>query len=105
MRQVHPGAAVEFALNGRVPGFAIPEDAPLTRYAQRLAGSNAPPGYVAFGSEAGLFQERAIPAVMCGPGSIAQAHKPDEFVTLDQLSLCEDFMDRLATTPFPDHAA
>lgn len=100
MRAIHPGAGIEIAMNGRVPGFTIEADAPLTRYVQRLAGSNAEPGFVAFGSEAGLFQARNIPSVLCGPGSIEQAHKPDEFVTLDQLARCEDFLERLARTPF-----
>jgi acetylornithine deacetylase len=100
MRAIHPGAGIEIAMNGRVPGFAIPADAPLTRYVQRLAGSNAEPGFVAFGSEAGLFQAKNIPAILCGPGSIEQAHKPDEFVSLEQLARCEDFLDRLVVTPF-----
>lgn len=100
MRAIAPGADIQIGMNGRVPGFTIEADAPLTRYVQRLAGSNAPPSYVAFGSEAGLFQAKGVPSVLCGPGSIEQAHKPDEFVTLEQLARCEDFLDRLATTPF-----
>jgi acetylornithine deacetylase len=50
---------------------------------------------VAFGTEAGLFQQAGLPAIICGPGSIAQAHKPDEWVSLDQLARCEGFMHRL----------
>ena len=100
MRAVHPDAAIEIVQRGHVPGFSIDADAPLTRYVQRLAGSNAEPGFVTFGSEAGLFQAKNIPSVLCGPGSIEQAHKPDEFVSLEQLARCEDFLDRLAVTPF-----
>jgi len=100
MRETAPEADIVLALKGRVPGFAIDEDAPLVRYVRRLAGSNQPPAFVTFGSEAGLFQEKGIPAVICGPGSISQAHKPDEYVSLEQLALCEDFLDRLATLPF-----
>lgn len=100
MRQVFPDAGVVIERTGFVPGFAIEEDAPLTRYVQRLAGSNAPAGFVNFGSEAGFFQANAIPSVLCGPGSIEQAHKPDEFVSLEQLVRCEDFLDRLAITAF-----
>jgi acetylornithine deacetylase len=51
---------------------------------------------VAFGTEAGLFARAGIQTVVCGPGSIAQAHQPDEFVTLDQLAACERFMQALA---------
>jgi acetylornithine deacetylase len=100
MRAVSEIADIEIAMNGRVPGFAIEAEAPLTRYVQRLAGSNAAPAFVAFGSEAGLFQAKNIHSVLCGPGSIEQAHKPDEFVTLEQLARCEDFLDRLIATPF-----
>lgn len=100
MRTVAPQADIRITQKGCVPGFSIAEDAPLTRYVQRLNNSNNPPGYVTFGSEAGLFQQIDIPAVICGPGSISQAHKPDEFVPLDQLALCEDFIDRMAKTPF-----
>jgi acetylornithine deacetylase len=101
MRRTAPASAIAIELKGRVPGFAIEEDAPLTRYVQRLSRSNAAPGHVAFGSEAGLFQARGIPAILCGPGSISQAHKPDEYVALEQLALCEDMIDRLAATALP----
>ena len=51
---------------------------------------------VAFGTEAGLFQKRAqIPCVVCGPGDIGKAPKPNEFITLDQIARGEDFMRRL----------
>ncbi|MFC3052569.1 acetylornithine deacetylase [Kordiimonas pumila] len=100
MREIHPNAAIEIVRKGGVPGFAIAEDAELTRYVQRVALSNTPPGYVTFGSEAGLFQEINIPAVICGPGSISQAHKADEFIDLTQLAACEAFIDRLIVTPF-----
>lgn len=100
MRAVSETADIEIVMNGRVPGFAVEAEAPLTRYVQRLAGSNAAPAFVAYGSEAGLFQAKNIQSVLCGPGSIEQAHKPDEFVTLEQLARCEDFLDRLLVTPF-----
>ena len=50
---------------------------------------------VAFGTEAGFFQEIGIPAVICGPGDIAQAHRPDEFIALSQVAACEAFLHRL----------
>lgn len=52
---------------------------------------------VAFSTEAGLFQSLGCAAAVCGPGSIAQAHKPDEYVTLDQLGQCLDMLDGLGT--------
>jgi len=50
---------------------------------------------VPFGTEAGLFQQYGMSAVVCGPGSIDQAHKPDEYVSLDQLQQCVDMLGRL----------
>jgi acetylornithine deacetylase len=50
---------------------------------------------VAYGTEAGLFQRAGIPAVVCGPGDIQQAHKPDEFVALDQLAASEAFLHKV----------
>ena len=52
-------------------------------------------GKVAFGTEAGLFQEIDVPTVVCGPGSIEQAHKPDEWIAISQVAECEAFMRRL----------
>lgn len=52
-------------------------------------------GAVSFGTEAGFFQQAAISAVVIGPGSIAQAHKPDEFVGIDQLGACLRLLERL----------
>ena len=64
-------------------------------FVKRLAGQNKH-SKVGFGTEAGLFQQRAgIPTVVCGPGDIAQAHKPDEFITLDQIRKGEAFITRL----------
>jgi acetylornithine deacetylase len=50
---------------------------------------------IAFGTEGGLIQEIDIPTVVCGPGSIEQAHKPDEYVDIAQIAQCEAFIDRL----------
>ena len=57
---------------------------------------------MAFGTEAGLFKNAGIPTVVCGPGSIQQAHQPDEFVSLEQLERCEAFMQGLANTQSMD---
>lgn len=76
------------------PGLETPEDAEITTLAKNLAQANSTTK-VAFGTEAGLIQNAGIPAVVCGPGSIDQAHKPNEFVALSQIALCEQFMDRL----------
>ena len=61
----------------------------------KLAGQRNTTKKFSVGSEAGLFSANGIPAVVCGPGSISQAHRPDEFVTADQLAICDRFLDRL----------
>lgn len=104
MRALAPHAGITIERRSFIPGAAIDEDAPLTRYVQRLARSNAPPGFVPYGTEAGLFQQQGIAALICGPGSISQAHRPDEYIALDQLAECEDFLARLAETPFDARA-
>ncbi|HLB80290.1 MAG TPA: M20/M25/M40 family metallo-hydrolase, partial [Dongiaceae bacterium] len=63
--------------------------------ARALSGANRAIG-VAFGTEAGLFQQAGIPAVVCGPGSIEQAHQPNEFIALDQVEACVAFLRRLS---------
>jgi acetylornithine deacetylase len=97
MKRVAPDAGFSFETICEIPSFlGSPGDA-VTRLAQRLSGE---PGttLVAFGTEAGLFKQSGIPTVVCGPGSINQAHQPDEFVSLEQLARCEAFMQGLAAT-------
>jgi acetylornithine deacetylase len=53
-------------------------------------------GAVSYATEAGLFQQAGVPAVVCGPGSIEQAHKPDEWVEASELLACRAFMEKLA---------
>jgi acetylornithine deacetylase len=62
---------------------------------KQITGSNSV-GKVAYGTEGGLYQEAGIPAIVCGPGSIAQAHKADEWIALSQLDACDRFIQRLA---------
>ena len=94
MRAVDPATGISFAPRSEIPGLSTdPADA-VTELAKSLSGANDS-GKVSFGTEAGLFQEAGIPTIVCGPGSIEQAHKPNEFVALEQVALCEDFMRRL----------
>ncbi len=95
MRAVAPEAGFEWQPLSRFPGLDTPEDAEVTRLAKALSGSNAT-GKVAFGTEGGLFHGAGIPSVVCGPGDIADAHKANESVSLEQLGRCRDFMARLA---------
>jgi len=98
MKKVAPDAGFRFETICEIPSFLGAAGDPVTRLAQRLAGEERTT-LVAFGTEAGLFKNAGIPTVVCGPGSIEQAHQPDEFVSLEQLARCELFMERLASTP------
>ncbi len=97
MKQVDPEAGFSFDTICEIPSFLGSADEPVTRLAQRLSGNNRVT-QVAFGTEAGLFKQWGIPTVVCGPGSIEQAHQPDEYVSLAQLGQCEVFMAGLAQT-------
>jgi acetylornithine deacetylase len=97
MKKVAPDAGFRFETICEIPSFLGAAGDPVTLLAQRLAGEDRTT-LVAFGTEAGLFKNAGIPTVVCGPGSIEQAHQPDEFVSLEQLARCELFMERLATS-------
>lgn len=87
-------ASMETRLLVDVPGLAPEPGSAAETLALRLAGRNRPI-CVSYCTEAGHFQRAGIPTVICGPGSIDQAHKPDEFITLDQLAAGDRFVDRL----------
>ena len=98
MKKVAPDAGFSFDTICEIPSFLGSANDAITKLAQRLAGEERTT-LVAFGTEAGLFKNAGIPTVVCGPGSIEQAHQPDEYVSLDQLARCELFMHRLASSP------
>lgn len=96
MQAVQPGTGIDIVEVTDAPGLNIAPDEEVVTFVKSLAGRNDHIK-VAFATEAGLFRERVgIPTVICGPGSIEQAHKPNEFVSHDQLSQCEQFMRNLA---------
>jgi len=97
MQKVAPDAGFSFETICEIPSFLGSAQDPVTRLAQRLAGESRTT-LVAFGTEAGIFKKSGIPTVVCGPGHIIQAHQPDEYVSLDQLERCEEFMRGLAAT-------
>ena len=76
------------------PGILHTPPKPRVTELMIKAGANAL-GKVSYGTEAGLFQAEDIPTVICGPGSMEQGHKPNEFVSLEQVRACEAFMRRL----------
>ena len=94
MRATDPGTGIETETISSVPGLQPDRDSPAEPVAMALARTNRT-GVVAYATEAGQFQQAGIPAVVCGPGSIAQAHRPDEYIELSQVRACEAFMRRL----------
>jgi acetylornithine deacetylase len=97
MKRVAPDAGFSFETICEIPSFLGSAQDDVTRMAQRLSGERRTTE-VAFGTEAGLFKGAGIRTVVCGPGSINQAHQPDEYVTLEQLARCEQFMRGLAAS-------
>lgn len=95
MHAVEPSSGFSFESLALMPSFQAQVDEPAVQLAARLAGTRQTT-LVAFGTEAGLFQRAGMSTVVCGPGSINQAHQADEFVSLEQLGLAQAFLGRLA---------
>ncbi len=94
MQAIAAACGIETVADCRVIGLE-PEDAsPAERFVMALTGDNRA-AKVSFGTEAGLFQKAGMSVVICGPGHIAQAHKPNEFIELSQVEACVAFMRRL----------
>ncbi len=95
MRKSDPGCGIDFQEILEYPALDMKADHPLVALAKQLSGRNSH-GKVSFGTEASLFVSMAdIPTIVIGPGSIEQAHKPDEFVEISELSKCAGFIERL----------
>ncbi len=94
MHAVSTDTGIETRQADEVPALWPQDGSPAETLVMALARQNETFA-VSYQTEAGYFQQIEIPTVICGPGSIKQAHKPDEFVALEQVGLCERFMDRL----------
>ena len=94
MKKVAPDTGISIETANQVPGLAPEKDSPAEMLALHLANANSTHA-VSYCTEAGLFQQIGIPAVICGPGSIEQAHKPDEYIDVSELRKCEGFMGKL----------
>jgi len=95
MQAVNPKAAIHTETIAEVVGLEPTERNTIRDLVAELTGANGA-DVVPFGTEAGLFQGLGMDVIVCGPGAIAQAHKPDEFVAIDQLAACVDLLERLA---------
>jgi len=99
MRKTDASAGIDLEWKSQTVGLAASETDAIVQWAMRLSNIHRV-GRVSYGTEAGLFQQMGVPSVICGPGDIAQAHTPNEFVTLEQLAQCEAFMDRIIETGY-----
>lgn len=96
MQRVSEQTGIVFEEFNDTPALVATEDDAAVQLARTLTGANGV-GKVAYVTEGGLYKQSGIPTVVCGPGSIEQAHKPNEFIALDQVQQCEGFMRRLLT--------
>jgi acetylornithine deacetylase len=94
MQAIHPDARIDISEKFEVPGLKPETEGEAEMLVRAITGDNG--GHVvSYGTEAGQFQERGYSAVICGPGDIAQAHQPDEYITKAQFQAGHDFMQRL----------
>ncbi|CAE6820922.1 acetylornithine deacetylase [Paraburkholderia domus] len=95
MKAEHPQADIVLETLAEVPGFDTAAHAEIAQLAQALTGARGTQK-VAYCTEAGMFQRAGMTAVICGPGSLEQAHRADEYVAVAQIHQCEQFMEKLA---------
>lgn len=95
MRAVNSDTEIRFYPLSSYPSLYTAAQSAAAQLLAHLTGSEAF-STVAFGTEGGLFHQAGIPSVICGPGSMAQGHKPDEFITIEQLDACDAMLRRLA---------
>lgn len=96
MKTVSQECGITTTMTNEVVGLLPQPDAAAELMALQATGDNATHA-VSYCTEAGLFQQLGIPAIICGPGYIQQAHKPDEYVEVSQMTLCEAYLQRLAS--------
>jgi len=95
MKAKHPAAAIDTVLRASTPAFSPEGNEDAKTLAGSWSGSNTV-GAVVYGTEAGIFRKTlGVPTVVCGPGDIAQAHQPNEFILASQVEACEGFMNRM----------
>ncbi len=95
MQVVSSNSDIQWQVLAQFPGLDTPDSVPLNDWMKRVLNSDSPLGAVSYGTEAGLFSDIGIPTIVCGPGSINQAHRPDEFVEISEIEACLGFMQSL----------
>src|ERR1700733_7854772 len=99
MQQTDVSSGIDLKWVSQTAGLAASEADAIVQWAMRLSNNHSV-GKVSYGTEAGLFQKMGVSSVICGPGDIAQAHTPNEFVALEQLARCEAFVNRILETGY-----
>jgi acetylornithine deacetylase len=102
LKGVSEDISIETKVSANIPPLTATNDNPAEALVRRLTGQNQALG-VAFAAEAGLFQQAEIPSVICGPGSVDQAHQPNEFVKIVQIEECADFIRKIAQWAADEH--
>ena len=92
MKKIYPSSSIKKEVIGEIIGFYRNEKSDACEFISNITGDNSR-NVVSFGTEAGLFQEIGISTVVCGPGSIEQAHKVDEFIELNQIKKCLELLE------------
>ena len=95
MKLVHPACGFSYAVELEMPGMSLPPDHDLASLIKQITGSNST-GAVSYGTEGGFYEQSGIPTIICGPGHIAQAHQPDEWIAISELDACDRFIRQLA---------
>jgi len=96
LKAIAPEADIVTTVRSHAPALVAREGCPAEALARQLTGANHAEA-VSYGTEAGLFQEAGIPSVICGPGDIREAHKPNEYIEISQVAACETFIRKLVT--------
>lgn len=95
MKAIDPASGFTFEVLNWIPGLALDEGHALANLVRQTTGANGA-GRVSYGTEAGLYADAGIPTIVCGPGSIAQAHQGDEWIAESELAACDRFIRRIA---------
>jgi acetylornithine deacetylase len=94
-RRIFSGAGIEFTPAASYPAMNTAPDSEVVNFMKTITGGNST-GKISFGTEGGLFQQRlGVPTVICGPGSISVAHKPDEYIEEEQMARCDQVLERV----------
>lgn len=95
MQKVSEDTAIDWTLMAEFPSLDTPDQAAINDWMKKVLNTTSQPGGVSYGTEAGLFSEIGIETIVCGPGSINQAHRPNEFIEVEQMEKCISFMHSL----------